>query len=209
MRAVEHQILIGKTYLEIAKGLQAAESVVFGVAPTFFGLTIEGAHELAQMAIARLYDRDPRTVTVNSMLRLAACAACSPPGTAKTRQTNTFERGTRQEVNEAISKCKQEVTALAPVLKSIRLRRNQWFAHLDESTVRDPAALNAAARLTIKDLDRAFADTENILRRLERLYDGTVGPIRFSGGDDYRTLLEYLHRYQTDKMNQLRKPRDH
>ena len=193
MRAVEHQILIGKTYLEIAKGLQVADSVVFNVAPTFFGLTIEGSQELAQMAIARLYDRDRRTVTVKSMLRLAAS------------QANTFQKGTHQEVNEAISKCEQEVTALGPVLKSIGLRRNQWFAHLDLSTVRDPAALNAAATLTIKDLNRAFTDTENILSRLERLYDGTVGPIRFSGGNDYRTLLEYLHSYQTDKMNEFRK----
>jgi hypothetical protein len=76
---------------------------------------------------------------------------------------------------------------------------------LDESTVRDPAALNAAAKLTIKELDRAFADTEKILSRIERIHDGTTGPIRFSGGDDYRTVLKYIHGYQTDKMNTFRK----
>jgi AbiU2 len=93
---------------------------------------------------------------------------------------------------------------LKPVLKSIRKRRNEWFAHLAESTVRDPAALNAAANLTMKDLDQAFADTENILSSLTGLYDGTVGPIRFSGGDDYLTLLRYVHDHQIDLMNKFR-----
>jgi hypothetical protein len=43
--ALERQLLFGKTYLPIARGLTEAEPIVFGVAPTFFGLTIEGDRE--------------------------------------------------------------------------------------------------------------------------------------------------------------------
>ena len=78
---------------------------------------------------------------------------------------------------------------LKPVT-SIRDRRNKWLAHLDPETVRDPQALSIKAKLTIADLERAFEETEKILSGLERLFDGTVGPIRFVGGDDYRGLLE-------------------
>ena len=68
LAAIERQILVGKTYLAVAKGLLAAEWAVFGVAPTFFGLMSDGSLELAQMAIAKLYDRGQKTVTVKAML---------------------------------------------------------------------------------------------------------------------------------------------
>ena len=40
--ALKRQILVGKSYLEIAKGLQQADPVILQTAPTFFGLTIDG-----------------------------------------------------------------------------------------------------------------------------------------------------------------------
>ncbi len=41
----------------MAKGLLESDPVLLQTAPTFFGLTIDGSVELAQMAIARLYDK--------------------------------------------------------------------------------------------------------------------------------------------------------
>jgi hypothetical protein len=178
LRAVERQILFGKTYLGIAKGLLAAEPVVFGAAPTFFGLTSDGSLELAQMAIARLYDRTRGTVTVPSMLVEAK------------HRIKSFQKGDPQQVIAEIAKSETAVLNLKPVLTTIRDRRNKWLAHLDPETVRDPQALSIKAKLTIADLERAFEETEKILSGLERLFDGTVGPIRFVGGDDYRGLLE-------------------
>jgi len=52
LAAIENQILVGKTYLQIANGLPSVvgEWDVFGVAPTFFGLTAQGNIETAQMS---------------------------------------------------------------------------------------------------------------------------------------------------------------
>jgi hypothetical protein len=124
LRAVERQILFGKTYLGIAKGLLAAKPIVFGAAPTFFGLTADGSIDLAQMAIARLYDR--QGVTVRRMLDEAKL------------QIKSFKKGTPQQVIAVIAKSKTAVRNLEPVLTAIRVRRNKWLAHLDPETVRDP-----------------------------------------------------------------------
>lgn len=176
--ALKRQVLVGRTYLDLAKGLLRADSVILQTAPTFFGLTSDGSLELAQLAVARLYDRTKGAVTVRRMLRQAAT------------QVSLFKRGDRQQVTEAISKSKRRVSAIEPVLESIQERRNKWLAHLDPATVRNPAALAAKAKLTIPDLERAFRETEEMLIELSCLYEGTVGDLRFLGGDDYEMALK-------------------
>src|SRR5258705_463147 len=66
--ALKGQILVGKSYLGIAKGLLSTDPVILDGARTFFGLTINGSLELAQMAIAKLYDRTKGAVTIPAML---------------------------------------------------------------------------------------------------------------------------------------------
>jgi hypothetical protein len=44
-----------KTYLSISTGLRNAEPIVFGAAPTFFGVMSDGGFVMAQMCLARLY----------------------------------------------------------------------------------------------------------------------------------------------------------
>lgn len=189
LSAVEQQILFGKTFLGIAKGLLAAEPVVFGAAPTFFGLTSRGSIDLAQMAIARLYDR--KGVTVRRMLDEAKL------------QIKSFKKGTPQQIIAVIAKSKTAVLNLEPVLTAIRDRRNKWLAHHDPETVRDPQALSINAKLTFGDLDRAFEETEKILGWLDGLFDGRVGPIHFVGGNDYRGLLKRVPSSVSDEKKQL------
>jgi hypothetical protein len=180
--ALKNQVLVGKSYLELAKGLLKADPVILQSAPTFFGLTMDGCLELAQMAIARLYDKTSGAVTVQKMLGQAAL------------EVTSFKRGNKEDVSESIADSKKVVVELEPVLASIRKRRNEWLAHLDPRTVADPKALAAHAKLTIPDLERAFRQTENTLVKLSRFYDGTVGELKFIGGDDYETALDWIRR---------------
>jgi hypothetical protein len=180
--ALKNQVLVGKSYLELAKGLLKADPVILQSAPTFFGLTMDGSLELAQMAIARLYDKTSGAVTVQKMLDQAAL------------EVTSFKRGDKQDVSESIADSKKVVVELEPVLTSIRKRRNEWLAHLDPRTVADPKALAAHAKLTIPDLEQAFKQTENILVKLSCFYDGTVGELKFIGGDDYETALDWIRR---------------
>lgn len=70
----------------MARGLPRADPYLLQTAATFFGLTIDGSLELAQMAVARLYDTTKGAVTIRSMLRDAA------------EQLATFENATPKEL---------------------------------------------------------------------------------------------------------------
>jgi len=163
---------------DTSKSLLAADPAVIHTAPTFFGLSAEGSLELAQLAIARIYDRAARAVTVRRFLHAAAT------------QLTTFQRATPVEASDAILEAVRTVIALQPIVDAIRKRRDEWLAHLDPKTVADPSALSAKAKLSIPDLDRAFSKTEEMLLGLSSLYKGVVGQLRFIGGDDYKMALD-------------------
>jgi hypothetical protein len=178
--AHKNQVLVGKSYLNLAKGLLKADPVILQTGPTFFGLTTDGSLELAQMTLARLYDQTRGAVTVQVMLAQAR------------REASSFQRGSHREIIATIAKCERTVRGLEPVFTSIRKRRNEWLAHLDARTVTDPKALSARAKLTIPDLDRAFKETEDIVCDLSSLFEGVIGKLEFLGGDDYNVTLDWI-----------------
>lgn len=178
--ALKRQALVGKSYLGVAKGLLSADPVIFDGARTFFGLTIDGSIELAQMALARLYDRTRGAVTIPVMLARAM------------KEISSFQRGDREQIAQRIKNAENAVAGLESVLSSIHKRRNKWLAHLDPETVRDPAALAVKAKLSIPDLDAAFQETENILLGLSSLYEGVIGKLSFLGDDDYKSALNWI-----------------
>jgi hypothetical protein len=180
--ALKHQVCVGKSYLELAKGLLEADPAVLHTGPTFFGLTTDGGLQLAQLVLARLYDRTLGAVTVRAMLYRAA------------QQIDTFQSGDQNQIRQTILKSTLSVTAIQPVLDSIRHRRNKWLAHIDEESIRNPKALAEKAKLTISDLERAFKATEDILLDICSLYDRTIGELRFLGGDDYKTALDWIRK---------------
>lgn len=178
--ALEKQVLVGRTYLDTARGLLKADPVLLQASPTFFGLTIDGSLELSQMAVARLYDVTKGTMTVPKLLRRAEMEAGS------------FQRGTPQEVRQTIADSDKAVAELEPVLAAIRDRRNAWLAHLDPQTIRDPQALEARAKVTMPDLEKLFKETEHILLAMSSLYDGTSGELKYIGWDDYEVALNWI-----------------
>jgi hypothetical protein len=180
LEALRGQALVGKAYLNVAKGLLKADPYLLQTAPTFFGLTINGSLELAQMAVARLYDKTKGAVTIRTMLDDAP------------KQLSTFQNATPKEALDVIKKSKQRVEAIEPILSEIRRRRNEWLAHLDPRTVANPAALAARAKLTMPDLEKAFSETEKIVVELFSRHQGVFGELEFIGGDDYEMALDWI-----------------
>jgi hypothetical protein len=178
--AFKKQVLVGKTYFETAKGLLNEDPVLIQIAPTFFGMAIDGSLELAQMAVARLYDTTRNTMSVPKMLRRAE------------QEAGTFHLADGQQVRKAIAECQKLVIRLEPVIASIGDRRNGWLAHLDPNTIVDPNAVVARAQLTFPDLERSFKDTEEIVLKMSSLYDGTIGELKYIGGDDYKDALNWI-----------------
>ena len=180
LEALRRQVLVGKSYFNLARGLLKADSYLLQTAPTFFGLTIDGSLELAQMAVARLYDKTQGAVTIRTMLYDAA------------QQLSTFQNATPKEAEEAILKSAQRVIVLQPILDAIRRRRNKWLAHIDPATVANPATVAARATLTMPDLESAFRETEGIVVDLFARHQGVFGELEFIGGDDYQMALDWI-----------------
>lgn len=180
--ALKLQILRGKSYLGIAKGLLSADPVLLDGARTFFNLTIDGNLELAQMAVARMYDRTKGAVTIPTMLVRAKTEVAS------------FKRGGHAKINQAITKAQGDVAGLQGVLQSIHTRRNEWLAHLDPRTVSNSAALTAKANLTIPDLERALKVTEEIVIDMSSFYEGVIGDLHYLGDGDYKAALDWIRK---------------
>jgi hypothetical protein len=188
---LEWQLRLGKTYLSISTGLRNAEPIVFEAAPTFFGVMSDGGFVMAQMCLARLYDKHPGTVTIALLLEEA------------NRHPEVFQRADAARVSKAVAESKVKVSNLASVLAAITHRRDTWFAHIDPRAVNDPTTHQAKAELTVDQLQYAFNETESIIQEIERLFDGSVGPINFLGGDDYKNVFTVLRRAATDEMREF------
>jgi HEPN superfamily AbiU2-like protein len=178
LEALRRQVLVGKSYFNLARGLLKADPYLLQTAPTFFGLTIDGSLELAQMAVARLYDKTKSAVTIRTMLYDAA------------QQLSTFQNATPTEAEQTIVESARRVIALQPILDAIRIRRNKWLAHLDPATVANTVA--ARATLTMPDLENAFRETEKIVVELFARHQGVFGELEFIGGDDYQMALDWI-----------------
>jgi hypothetical protein len=174
------EFLRGRTALSIATGLTAADPAVIQTAPVFFGLTHDGLLELSQMYAAKLYDTHRGTITVEFLL------------TESEQHHKLFKNGQPDEVLDAVSKCRTQIASLAAPLASIKERRNKALAHLDPDFVADPQALNKTAILTIEDLKSVFDETERVLRKIDTLYSGPSGELKYLGQNDYEMALELI-----------------
>lgn len=146
---LKNEVLYGRTYLHVAKGLLDSDSVIRQIAPVFFGITTDAHLEQAMMVIARLYDVTEGAVTIPRMLDLAAS------------EVGSFRRGTPQEVSSAIAKAREAIENLTPVLDSLKVRRDKWMAHLDPRPISNPSAFSEQAKqLTIPELEQAFKETD-------------------------------------------------
>ena len=178
--ALSRQVLVGKAYLEIAKGLLQSDPVIRQGSEIFWGLTINGSLQLAQITVAKLYDRTPGAIAVPAMLYHAAC------------ERATFQRGSLAEVDEAIFKAAQRVISLQPTVRIIRKRRNKWLVHLDPEAVANPVALTVKAALTFPELESALKATEATLVDLASLYEGIVFATDLRFKNDFKSALNWI-----------------
>ena len=53
-----------------------------------------------------------------------------------------------------------------------------------------PPEQNSRSRI----LERGFKDTEEIVLKMSSLYEGTIGELKYIGGDDYEVALDWIRR---------------
>jgi hypothetical protein len=177
---LKREVVLGRAYLTIARGLAGADPVVLQTAQTFFGLTLEASLQVSQMFAAKLYDKTRGAVTVTSLL--ARCLL----------DASTFKNGTPAQVSQAVTTANARIAGLASILTSVQDRRNQAIAHLDPRTVANPTALAANAKLTLVDLEKLFGETGRIINDVSVLWHDTSAIIDLFGSEDYRSALDLI-----------------
>jgi hypothetical protein len=180
LASLNAEVIRGRAYLTIAKGLKDADPIVLKCSPTFFGLAFEASLEMSQLYAAKLYDGTRRVVTVKSLLDAALA------------QAGTFKNGIPEKVRSAVQNASARIAGLQRILDTIKERRHKAIAHLDRETVTDPTSLTTREKLSISDLERVFAETDVTLNELSVLWNGTFGNLKFIGDDDYKTALELI-----------------
>jgi hypothetical protein len=177
LASLQNEVILGKAYVAIAKGLKTADPVVMQTAQTFFSLTVEASLQVAQMLAAKLFDTHSWAVTVSTLLSAAA------------GQAGSFRNG---NPHHAIANLRTRIARLNPILTSLQKRRNEELAHLDPATVIDPQALSTRAQLTITDLLTVFDEAGTILNEISILYNGMNRIFELFGSDDYQTALKLI-----------------
>ena len=180
LNSLKGQAVDGRTHLEIARGLLAAGAEIARVAPIFFELTLDAHLHMAQMYLAKLYDKQREAVTVEALVKRADQSAAAFPSAKPER------------IREIVQIARSLIDELRPKLKAIEIRRNEYLAHLDPGTIRDLGSMNRRAGLTISDLDSALVETTNILNLFSQALDGTVSIPMLYGSEDYKNVLKLV-----------------
>jgi hypothetical protein len=116
--------------LNLAQGLLRADDAILQGSGIFWGLTINGSLELAQMTVARLYDKMKEAVTVPAMLTQARS------------QSSQFQRCTQQEVDGPSPNQRKQFAVLSHCLKRFaNAEMSRWLI-----STREPSPIQRHCR---------------------------------------------------------------
>jgi hypothetical protein len=146
-------------------------------APFFFELTCNRHADAVALHATKLYD-PARSLSIPGLLTLAL------------RRAGAFN-ASAAEVTKEVTVARKTILGFAPLLKSLKLRRNQSIAHMDPTTVVNPDRYVTDGFVRTGDLAELLEQTGSILNRLSVLYRGISLTLDIANADDYRKLSIY------------------
>lgn len=172
-------LLRAKSHFSIGKGIVemlTAEPAILSSAPTFWTLTIESHFDAALLPAFKLFDTQPKAVTIPRLLQLAE------------DHPNVFANAKPSQVNAIVQIARNQIAGIQDALKVINSRRNRVIAHLESTAVSNPRKLERLTRVTYSDLNKIFTfaasiinDVSVALRDISPLFDAI-------GIADYKTI---------------------
>jgi AbiU2 len=175
-----YSVVVGQAHLVIAVGLADSDPVVLAAAAVFFAMSIDSHLYSAQMHAARLHDRTRGALTINTLLKRAE------------KEAGSAKHGTAEEVREAITSSKAQLSELAVTLDALNTRRNTWLAHTDPEAIINPVEVAQEAKLSFPDLQKVFTETGSIVNEFSRLFRDITGILEIMGQTDYQTVIEFV-----------------
>ena len=120
-----------------------------------------------------------------SLLALLALAEANP---------QIFQHRTATQVSAIVQTARNQLGGLEAPLKRIHAKRNRVIAHLEQTSVHDPAKVEAATRVTFSDLNEVFFFAEGILNELAGSFRDTAASFDLVGGTDYEVVGDWILR---------------
>jgi hypothetical protein len=95
---------------------------------------------------------------------------------------------------QTIESDRDKITNLKP-LKSIKIRRDKFYAHFDEKYAFHKQKISYDAPIGLTDLDDVISTMKDILNTYSTAYDGKMHLYKLMNVDDVDYLLDILHDY--------------
>jgi hypothetical protein len=131
-------LLNAKGHLTIGRGVDKMltnEPEISRAAPNFWALTIYAHFDAAQLLAFKLFDTQPRAVSIRHLLVLAD------------QRPEIFTHGTGAQLRAVLQFANNQL-AMLPPLEAINAKRNRVIAHLEQTVIHDPEKAAAATRVT-------------------------------------------------------------
>ena len=174
------EVIYGRAHFAIVLGLRRADPVVLATAPRFFASTRDAHADLAVMTAARIFDEDRRSVSIHTLLAAAS------------RLLGSRTDGSEKEVREVIAEAKASLQNLGPILKAVRVRRNQSMAHSAAAALLNPEAYVKGGILKFRELGGLFDKVDSILTRLAKVNNLPTPSLQMADAKDYEYALDLI-----------------
>ena len=171
------------------------------ISPAFFQIIMYSLEHTYMMDISKLYDKDGQVKGIRKAINLCEHYSTLFPK----ERTNVFLDGEierseviRIDVLKDIKSARNKLTALEPILKSLRGRRNKYYAHRDKKYVNDLSGLAAANPLSWEQLSELIETAGEILNTFLQELVGEVVALNSANYDDIDNLFKILSTYLND-----------
>jgi hypothetical protein len=174
------EVIYGRTYFAVVTGLRRADPAVLATAPRFFALTRDAHADLAVMTAARIFDEDRRSISIHTVLAAAS------------QLTGSRSHGTEVNVRKVVAEAKASIHNLRPILKAVRVRRNQSMAHSAATALIEPEEYVKGGHLRFRELEGLFDKVAAILSQLAEVNGLPTPSLHLPDAKDYEHALDLI-----------------
>jgi len=178
--ALTNESFNGGIHIAIAEGLAKMDPFIGDHAPVFFVYTFYGHLYSAQMHANKLFDKHSNAVTVEKFLEMARM------------KKSKFQHAGEQDVLACIAEAQKVTASLAPAIKVLRERRNDFLAHLSPKLAFTPEVLQAASKLTMPQIDKVLHEGGKIVNRFLQMWNNSANQLRETHNDDYKKIVSLV-----------------
>lgn len=177
--ALTNEAYNGSVHLAICRGLSDLDEFIGNDAPFFFMYTFYAHLHCAQMCANRIFDTDPKAVTIHRFLRLARSKA------------SKFRFASEQEVRACLAQADAETSRLRPAINILRTRRNNFLAHISPEFAFDREALRRnGKKLQLENIGEVLHSAGRIVNDLLHMWNRSRNQLRETHSDDYKKVIE-------------------